>query len=121
MDILKIIGKIVAPHPNDAPNRRELGVYRKNEYTKLPLDTYPITHGKEKDGIGITIISGQYSCDASFHRYEKGEFFMGSPRNRLGDIAAQKYLAFLHQTGLFETGELELDFKGNQVDLKRVS
>lgn len=114
-------GKIVAPD-GENNNRREISVSRQGDYNQLPFDTYPITHIKRPEGIGVTLIKGDLNCNASFHRFENGSFYIGSAFRRLGArVYTEEFRNFLEAVGIVTAGTLvELKFAGYEIYVSQI-
>lgn len=106
----------------------EISVTRAEEFENLPLSKFPRTAFKRpgarptKDsGRGVTLVCGhhrgQHQCEVSFHRYEKGNFFIGTASKRFGGDQSwtDKYIKFLDEHGL---RKFSADGKPKEVWLK---
>lgn len=118
---MSVKGKIVAPDAEE-DTRREILVEDKNEYDKLPLHIYPITHVNQPDGVAARLIYGDYECEVSFHRYEKDSryeeiVYIGSATRRLRSRSyARKFRKFLERVGVIEEGTtVKLEYDGYKI------
>jgi len=94
----------------------EILVSRQAEYCKLSRSQFPSTMNKNRAGIGVTLYHSAYRCEASLHRDEKGGFYIGSARVRLGPEHTALYDTFLRNSGLRIAGRpVKLEFDGRRV------
>lgn len=112
----------------------DIAVTDQHEFTKLPMNRFPPTAVKvpgatQKDpGRAVTLVcghhNGQHRCEASFHRYPKGDFYIGSARSRLGGgqswtVQYRSFLATHGLRSLSATGQPKqvlLKFESGRVD-----
>lgn len=103
------------------PKRREISVTKQREYNQLPFATYPTTHLIKPGGKRVTLINGNLNCDVAFHRYEKGDFYIGTARRILGPVYTKKFYNFLEAVGIMEVGTLvELKFEGSKIYVSQI-
>lgn len=121
--MIYVRGTIVAPDGNNE-NRREILVEDRNEYNKLPLDLYPITHISTPQGIGVKPVHGDDQCEASLHRYKKSShyIYIGSAMKRLGSRDyTKKFREFLEKVGIVEAGtSVKLEFNRDKINISKI-
>jgi len=94
----------------------EINCTWKKEYDKLPLNVYPITIGRRREGVLVMLHCGDRTCEASLHRKPRGSFWVGSARLLLGGEYTDKYKEFFRDLGLNQEGkEVSLTFIGSEV------
>jgi hypothetical protein len=113
---------VIAPH-GKGNKRREILIGEQSERDKLPPNEYPITVTATPEGIGVTLISGPYECEASFHRYENPSvMYIGSATRRLGPRKyARLFREFLERCDVLDHGTtVGLKFDASTVHLERI-
>jgi len=112
MQTVTIRGIVGPRNSQDPKSSWNIAVLRKNEYSKLPLDQFPITENRNRDGTGVTLYHSGNQCRAALHRDHRGAFNIGSARN------PRQFDVFLRNSGFHVTKkDVELKFSGYKVHM----
>ena len=100
--------KYLAGPSGNANTAWEIWVHNSPEFTKLPMAKFPVTTTSYGKVVTLTCSchkKDHLQCEASFHRYSKGNFYIGSANRRLGGQSwTIQYRSFLDTHGLRSLG-----------------